>query len=109
MDQKSLALEYFLRFSCKDIQALDRMFAEGCCLRDWENQALGKADTLKVYEKIFASVDQISVTPGFLYEDGDTVIAELLISIDGKERILVTDILQFTDEGKIVGVRAYKG
>ena len=44
-----------------------------------------------------------------LYEDGDTVIAELLISIDGKERILVTDILQFTDEGKIVGVRAYKG
>ena len=109
MDQKSLALEYFLRFSCKDIGALSRMFAEGICLRDWENQALGKEKVLKVYEKIFASVDQISVTPGFLYEDGDTVIAELLISINGNERILVTDILQFTDEGKIVGVRAYKG
>lgn len=109
MDQKSLALEYFFNFTYKHLKNLEDMFDENIRLKDWENQAFGKVDVLKVYEKIFASVDQIAVTPGKIYEDGDTIIAELCISIDGKERILVTDVLEFTDEGKISSVRAYKG
>jgi hypothetical protein len=37
------------------------------------------------------------------------VIAELLITINGKEQILVTDVITYDETGKIVSVRAYKG
>ena len=109
MDLKSLCLEYFYNFSLKDIDSLSKMFASGCQLRDWENSAVGKEDVVAVYEKIFNSVDTITVTPRALYEDSDTIIAELLITINGKEQILVTDIITFNEAGKIISVRAYKG
>ena len=108
-DLKSLCLEYFYNFSLKDIDSLSKMFASGCQLRDWENSAVGKEDVVAVYEKIFNSVDTITVTPRALYEDSDTIIAELLITINGKEQILVTDIITFNEAGKIISVRAYKG
>ena len=109
MDLKSLCLEYFYNFSLKDIDSLSKMFASGCQLRDWENSAVGKEDVVAVYEKIFNSVDTIAVTPRAVYEDNDTIIAELLITINGKEQILVTDIITFNEAGKIISVRAYKG
>ena len=108
-DLKSLSLEYFYHFSCKDLDAVSRMFASGSVLRDWENSAEGKEDVVAVYEKIFNSVKSIAVTPRALYKDGDTVIAELLISINDDEQILVTDIITFNEAGKIISVRAYKG
>jgi hypothetical protein len=109
MDLKSLCLEYFYNFSLKDIDSLSKMFASSCQLRDWENSAVGKEDVVAVYEKIFHSVDTIVVTPRAVYEDSDTIIAELLITINGKEQILVTDIITFNEAGKIISVRAYKG
>ncbi len=109
MDLKSLCLEYFYNFSLKDIDSLSKMFASGCQLRDWENSAVGKEDVVAIYEKIFHSVDTIVVTPRAVYEDSDTIIAELLITINGKEQILVTDIIAFNEAGKIISVRAYKG
>ena len=109
MDLKSICLEYFYNFSLKDIDSLSKMFASSCQLRDWENSAVGKEDVVAIYEKIFNSVDTIAVTPRALYEDSDTIIAELLITINGKEQILVTDIITFNEAGKIISVRAYKG
>ena len=108
-DLKSLSLEYFYHFSCKDLDAVSQMFAPGSVLRDWENSAEGKVDVVAVYEKIFNSVKSIAVTPRALYKDGDTIIAELLISINSDEQILVTDIITFNEAGKIISVRAYKG
>ena len=108
-DLKSLCLEYFYNFSLKDIDSLSKMFASGCQLRDWENSAVGKEDVVAIYEKIFNSVDTIAVTPRAVYEDSDTIISELLITINGKEQILVTDIITFNEAGKIISVRAYKG
>jgi hypothetical protein len=64
---------------------------------------------MAVYNKIFDSVESITVTPRAMYQEGLTVIAELLITIDGKEQILVTDIITYDEIGKIVSVRAYKG
>jgi hypothetical protein len=109
MDLKSLCLEYFYNFSLKDIDSLSKMFASDCQLRDWENSAVGKEDVVAIYKKIFNSVDTIVVTPRAVYEDSDTIIAELLITINGKEQILVTDIITFNQAGKIISVRAYKG
>ena len=109
IDLKALSLRYFYLFSSKNLDAIAKMFAPGCRLRDWENAAVGKDDVVAVYEKIFNSVDSITATPGALYEDGDNIIAELLITINGAEQIFVTDIITFNDDGKIISVRAYKG
>ena len=109
LDLKTLSLNYFYVFSCKDLDTISKMFASGCKLRDWENSAETKEDVVAVYEKIFNSVDTIAVTPRVLYQDGDNVIAELLITINGKEQIYVTDVLTYNDHGKLTSVRAYKG
>jgi hypothetical protein len=108
-DYKKLALEYFYRFTLKDLSAVSDMFSEDIRLHDWENDATGKKDVVSVYEKIFNGVDTIAVTPAALYKDSETVVAELVITINGKERILVTDVLSFDTDGKIESVRAYKG
>ena len=109
MDLKSRSLNYFYIFSTKNSTALSFMFASVCFLHDWENDAAGNTDVMSVYNKIFNSVESIAVTPRAIYQDGLTVIAELLITIDGKEQILVTDVITYDEIGKIVSVRAYKG
>jgi hypothetical protein len=109
MDLKARSLEYFYNFSSKNSSALSWMFTSVCFLHDWENDAAGKTDVMSVYNKIFNSVESIAVTPRAIYQDGLTVIAELLITINGKEQILVTDVITYDETGKIVSVRAYKG
>jgi len=44
-----------------------------------------------------------------MYEQGDTVVAELEILIDGKIIELVVDIIEFNESGKITSIKAYKG
>ena len=85
IDLKAEALYYFYLFSTKNLHALEKLFADNCVLRDWENNAEGKDDVLSVYGKIFNSVTSIAVTPAALYQDGYTVLAELLITINGKD------------------------
>lgn len=109
MDLKTQSLNYFYNFSCKNTLALSFMFTSSCFLHDWENDAAGKQDVIAVYKKIFESVESIAVTPRALYQEENTVIAELLITINGKEQILVTDIITYDSDGKIISVRAYKG
>ena len=109
MDLKSRSLNYFYIFSTKNSTALSFMFTSVCFLHDWENDAAGKAEVMAVYNKIFNSVESITVTPKAMYQEGLTVIAELLITINGKEQILVTDVITYDEIGKIVSVRAYKG
>ena len=110
IDLKTLSLNYFYLFTCKNLAAISDMFADDCQLRDWENSGDGKNAVIAVYEKIFASVDTIAVTPRALYEDSsNTVIAELMITVNGREQIFVTDIITFDNDDKIVSVRAYKG
>ena len=109
IDLKSIALNYFYLFSYKNLDALSKMFALESDVHDWENHAEGRDEVVAVYKKIFDSVDSIAVTPRAVYQDNNTVIAELLITINGKEQILVTDVITFDNVNKIISVRAYKG
>ena len=120
-----VAEKYFRLFSAKDLDALDSLFDDNATLRDWETQAKGKPDVLAAMKNIFDSVESIKVSPVNMVfaTDGTsplTVIAELDIVVnkelrstefDGtdNERLAVVDIIDFTDEGKILGIRAFKG
>ena len=107
---KDLAINYFYLFSKKELTGVADLFDEEVFLEDWENKAYNRAEVIGIYQKIFDNVDNISVTPMRLMSDGDTVIAQLMITINGNERIYVVDIITFdSSTGKIKSVQAFKG
>jgi hypothetical protein len=109
MNLKNLALSYFNAFSNKDINTLTGMFNSQVTLRDWEISAVGMSSVVEANKKIFNNVDTIKVTPLALYQDGNTLVAEIDILVNSKDTLKVTDVITFNDSGEIVSVRAYKG
>ena len=105
---KDLAIQYFAVFSNKDLDGLAGLFTDNPSLRDWGGLAEGKADVLSANKTIFDNVDTITVTPLSLYQDGNTIAAEIEVLINGGEKLLVVDVITFEDD-KIASVRAYKG
>ena len=100
---------YFKVFSKKKIDELSELFSDDITLRDWENNASGKSEVLNVNKKIFNNVESINVVPVNLYKNENKIIAELEIIINGKEKILVVDIISFNNDGKIKSIKAFKG
>jgi hypothetical protein len=109
MNLKNLALSYFNAFSNKDIGTLSSMFNSQVTLRDWEVSEAGITFVVKANKQIFESVDTIRATPLALYQDDNTVVAELDILVNGTETVKVVDVITFNDSGEIVSIRAYKG
>ena len=107
------ALEYFTTFSEKDSEGLRSMFANNITLRDWEIMANGIDEVVDTNQNIFDSVETIIATPITVFDfeasEYSVVVAELEITINDEETILVTDILEFDDSEKIKSIRAYKG
>ena len=108
MTLKETAIQYFETFSRKDLDGLALMFTDDVVLRDWERSADGKVDMLAANKAIFDAVDTITVTPLALYEDGNTVTAEIEVLVNGDTKLLVVDVITF-DGDKISSLRAYKG
>jgi len=109
MDLKQLATQYFETFSRKDLDGLALMFTGDVTLRDWEINATGIDDVLAVSKKLFDSVEYIHVSPLNLYQDGNTIAADLSIVVSGAVHLYVVDLITFNDTGKIVSIKAYKG
>ncbi len=99
---------YFKVFSKKKIDELSELFSDDITLRDWENNTSGKTEVLNVNKKIFNNVESINVVPVNLYKNENKIIAELEIIINGKEKILVVDIISFNNDGKIKSIKAFK-
>ena len=109
MDLKSICLEYFETFSCRDLDGLAVMFTGDVVLRDWEISATGIDEVLAANKKIFDSVEYIHVMPLHLYQDNNTVTAELSIVVSDAVHLSVVDVIKFNNAGKISSIRAYKG
>jgi ketosteroid isomerase-like protein len=105
---KQLATQYFETFSNKDVDGLAELFADNIIVRDWEINSQGKIDVLATNKSIFDRVDTITVTPLALYEDGNTVSAEIEVLINNDLKLLVVDVITF-ENNKISSLRAYKG
>ena len=107
------SLEYFTTFSEKDSDGLRNMFSNDVYLRDWEILANGIDEVVAANQDIFDNVESILATPirvwDFLSHEDNVVVAELEIVVNGEEKLLVTDILEFDDDEKIKSIRAYKG
>tara|TARA_Y100000588_G_scaffold343192_1_gene388528 strand:+ start:348 stop:677 length:330 start_codon:yes stop_codon:yes gene_type:complete len=109
MNIKRMALEYFKAFESKRLNLLEIMFAESITLRDWELNLHGKKEVLLAIENIFNTSKSLSIKPIVIYSNKNTIIAELEIVINNKDKIAVVDIIKFNDLGKISAIRAYRG
>ena len=109
MNFKDISVKYFSTFSNKNIDGLREMFDSTVRLRDWNISAVGIEEVIDANQKIFDSVQTINVDAVSIYQDGNTVIAELVIQVNEVTTVLVTDIIEFNDDGKITNIRAYQG
>jgi hypothetical protein len=103
------SFEYFQTFSEQDSEGLRSMFSDDVILHDWDIIANGIDEVVQANQDIFDSVDTIVAEPLKTYLDNNVVITELKIIINEEETLLVTDIIEFNEFGKIKFVRAYKG
>ena len=108
-DLKSLAREYFNNFNNKDLKKLSNMFSEDIILRDWNIEGKGKQEVLQINKNIFSDVPDISVNILKLYQNDNSVVADLVINLCKKENIFVVDILDFNNSNLITSIRAFKG
>ena len=102
-------LKYFDFFCKKDLNSLENIFSDEIILRDWEIHEEGKSNVLLANKRIFDSVESIDSEPINIYSEGNTVIAELQITINNSIVELIVDVISFDDDKNIINIRAYKG
>ena len=88
---------------------MENIFSKDIRLKNWNTEARGLEDVLKANKNIFENLKNIKVNPLKIYNDGNTVVAELDIDINnGQESLSVVDVIEFDSENKILEIRAYK-
>jgi steroid delta-isomerase len=108
MNKVALIKQYFENFSNKRIDLLEQMFSQDVELTDWEISAKGIGQVVVANQKIFNSVETITVDVGVLAETDNTVFAQISVIINSSDIIKVIDMITFDQEGKISKVSAYK-
>ena len=105
---RDLCTVYFTAFASKDIDHLSDLYADNVALRDWEISVKGKNEVLDANRNIFAAIENLKVDIVEVHEAGNVCACEIIIHIND-DKILVTDIIGFSADGKIEFIRAYKG
>ncbi len=109
MSNRQRCLDYLRCYAQKDLVAITAMFAEDVSLRDWNIAVRGKAAVLAETARNFADARSIEIHPLGIFENQDSVAAELRIVVDGSIELHVVDVIDFDADGKIRGIRAYLG
>jgi len=109
MTHKELCLTYLKRYAGKNLDGIAEIFDDEIVLRDWNIVVHGKHNTILETRKNFDSARSIAIEPLFLYENQDSIAAELKITLNGTSDLYVIDVITFNPSGKIQSIRAYKG
>jgi len=117
-DIKQLTVDYFNAFSSKNEDQLREMYAEDFSLRDWLAKAEGRNKVLNLNKQFFGAYPDFELEVLNTYIDGNVSVSEIVITLEdsspgetltGKKDLLVVDVIEFSEEGKMKSVRAYFG
>ncbi len=106
---RDLCLSYLRKYEEKDIDGIEKMFSNTIILRDWKIQVMGKKNALEETRKNFEAANSIRIEVLATFENRNTVVAELKITVDNTEELYVVDVITFNTEGQIESIRAYLG
>lgn len=108
-NNREVVLRYLKLYECKDIKGISDIFSNDILLRDWKICVQGKEKALLETKKNFDAVDAIKIEVLALYENENTVAAELKIIINNKEELYVVDVITINSESKINSIKAFIG
>lgn len=109
VSNKDICLSYLQKYAKKDLVGVSEIFSDDIVLRDWKILVHGKENALLETRKSFESVDSIKIEVLSLYENQETVAAELKITVDTNEELYVVDVITINSNRKIKSIRAYLG
>ena len=109
MTHKEICIAYLRHYAAKNLEAISEQFAEDIVLRDWKILVKGKPIALKETQKNFDAVNSIEINILEMYENKNTIAAELEIIIDDSEKLYVVDVITLDADSKINSIRAYLG
>ena len=108
MNYTDLVKNYFKAFSSMDIEKLNEYYDDDISLRDWEIDLKGKNLVLNANKLFFESINKIGIKIISIFQNNNTLAAEIDITIDNNEKLLVIDLISFKKK-KIVSIKAFKG
>jgi len=106
---KKIALSYLKKYEEKDLKGIEEVFSDDIILRDWKIRVEGKEKALIETQKNFASVESIKIDVLSIYENENTVAAELKIIINNTDELYVIDVITINSIGKINSIKAFLG
>lgn len=106
---KNIILSYLKFYEKKDLNSIEKIFSDDIILRDWKIRVEGKEMALIETKKNFESVDSIQIEVISLYENKNSVAAELKIIINGSQELYVVDVITINPQGRITSIKAFIG
>ncbi len=106
---RDLCLRYLKNYAEKDLNGIEAMFSDNVISRDWKIRVTGKKSAIDETRKNFETADSIEIEVLSIFENENTVAAELKINVDNTEELYVVDVIVFNSEGQIESIRAYLG
>ena len=107
--KRDLCLSYLRNYAEKDLNGIEAMFSDNIILRDWKVRVAGKRNAIEETRKNFEAADSIEVDVLSIFENKNTVAAELKINVDKTEELYVVDVITFNSRDQIESIRAYLG
>lgn len=96
-------------YANKNLEAISAMYADDIHLRDWNISVRGKAAAVRETARNFADAESLEIRILALYENADSVVGEVHITVNGTIELYVVDIMTFDASGQISAIRSYKG
>ena len=106
---RNTVISYLKKYEEKNLKAIAELFSDDIILRDWKIRVTGKEKALHETQKNFTSVKSIKIDVLSLYENENTVAAELKIIINNSEELYVVDVVTINTKGKISSIKAFIG
>jgi len=99
--------QYYLTLNRKDIDTIEKMFAETSIYYDWNIILTGKANILNHYKQYFGDVSDIVCHIDDWSMNENNAYVKLSLMFDN-EQINVVDIITFNDLDQIVRIQSYR-
>jgi len=109
LSNREFCLLVLKKYEQKDIESFNELFADDVIIRDWKIRVEGKALALNEFRKNFDAVKNLNIDVLAMYENSNTVAAELKITLDAKEVLYIVDVITLTKDQKIASIRSYIG
>ena len=104
-----ISTKYFKLFENKNIDELSKLFSHSVILKDWEIKIKGRKKLINFLTKVFAANSfKIKIIDHFTNEVKKIIAFKIIITLKGKKKLQVIDIIHFDKNLKIKKIEAYK-